>query len=165
MTNDTSTLMGSLAEMKDQLISELANKGVTATFSSTTGLLGLIDKIGDIDQTDVSGAIATIVGHPTFLTTYMLETDLMMLPTWAVNIKDINGTGLNSKPIKLYIDGTYKTSANSSNGRVWFMLDSYIYTEGTYTLKAVFEGDSTYAEAELSVTATFEEGDTPLIIE
>ena len=162
MSNDTSTLQGSLAEMKDQLISELADKGVTATFSSTTGLLGLIEKIGDVPYTDVSGAISTIIGHPTFLTTYILETDLMMLPTWAVDIKDINGTGLNSKSIKLYIDGTYKTSANSSNGRVWFMLDSYIYTEGTYTLKAVFDGDSTYAPSELEVTATFQEELTPL---
>ena len=48
MTNDTSTLAGSLDEMKDQLISELGDKGVTATFDSSTGLLGLISKIGDI---------------------------------------------------------------------------------------------------------------------
>ena len=48
MTNDTSTLNGSLLEMKDQLIYELGQKGVTATYSSSTGLLGLISKIGDI---------------------------------------------------------------------------------------------------------------------
>lgn len=48
MTNDTSTLSGSLDEMKDQLIDELDGKGVTATFDSSTGLLGLISKIGDI---------------------------------------------------------------------------------------------------------------------
>ena len=48
MTNDTSTLAGSLDEMKDQLISELGDKGVTATFDSSTGLLGLVSKIGDI---------------------------------------------------------------------------------------------------------------------
>ena len=48
MTNDTSTLQGSLDEMKDQLIDELGDKGVTATFDSSTGLLGLISKIGDI---------------------------------------------------------------------------------------------------------------------
>ena len=158
MTNDTSTLSGSLDEMKDQLISELANKGVTATFSSTTGLLGLIDKIGDIDQTDVSGAIATIIGHPVYLTTNFLDTDLMMIPSWSIYVKDINNDNLNGKTIKLYIDGTYKISANSSNGQVFFLLDMYITEEGTYTLKAVFEGDSTYAEAELEVTATFEEG-------
>ena len=50
MTNDTSTLQGSLDEMKDQLISELGDKGVTATYSQSTGLLGLVSKIGDIQQ-------------------------------------------------------------------------------------------------------------------
>ena len=48
MPNDTSTLNGSLLEMKDQLIYELGQKGVTATYSSTTGLLGLVGKIADI---------------------------------------------------------------------------------------------------------------------
>jgi len=50
MTNDTSTLSGSLDEMKDQLITELDGKGVTATFDSTTGLLGLIGEISNIQQ-------------------------------------------------------------------------------------------------------------------
>ena len=48
MSNDTTTLSGSLDEMKDQLISELGDKGVTTTFDSSTGLLGLVSKIGDI---------------------------------------------------------------------------------------------------------------------
>ena len=65
MTNDTSTLSGSLDEMKDQLISELGDKGVTATFDSTTGLLGLVSKIGDI-QTGGSGA--TNIAQGTFTT-------------------------------------------------------------------------------------------------
>ena len=50
MVNDTSTLSGSLDEMKDQLIDELDNKGVTATFSASTGLLGLIGEISNIQQ-------------------------------------------------------------------------------------------------------------------
>ena len=50
MTNDTSTLSGSLDEMKDQLISELGDKGVTASYSSSTGLLGLIGEISNIQQ-------------------------------------------------------------------------------------------------------------------
>lgn len=48
MPNDTSTLYGALLEMKDQLIYELGQKGVTATYDESTGLLGLISKIGDI---------------------------------------------------------------------------------------------------------------------
>ena len=48
MPNDTSTLSGALLEMKDQLISELADKGVTASYDPSTGLLGLIGRISDI---------------------------------------------------------------------------------------------------------------------
>ena len=48
--NDTSTLYGSLLEMKDQLIYELGEKGVTASYDSSTGLLGLIGKISEIQQ-------------------------------------------------------------------------------------------------------------------
>ena len=48
MSNDTSTLSGALLEMKDQLIYELGQKGVTASYDSSTGLLGLIGRISDI---------------------------------------------------------------------------------------------------------------------
>ena len=48
ITNDTSDLNGSLLEMKDQLIYELGEQGVTASYDSSTGLLGLIHKIADI---------------------------------------------------------------------------------------------------------------------
>lgn len=65
MVNDTSTLSGSLDEMKDQLIYQLGEKGVTATYSATTGLLGLVSKIGDI-QTGSTGA--TNIAQGTFTT-------------------------------------------------------------------------------------------------
>ena len=48
MPNDLSTLNGSLVEMKDQLIYELGQKGVSASYDSSTGLLGLIGKISEI---------------------------------------------------------------------------------------------------------------------
>lgn len=48
MTNDTSTLNGALLEMKDQLIYELGEKGVSASYDPSTGLLGLIARISDI---------------------------------------------------------------------------------------------------------------------
>lgn len=48
MTNDLTTLSGALLEMKDELIYQLGQKGVTATYSSTDGLLGLIGRIADI---------------------------------------------------------------------------------------------------------------------
>ena len=65
MTNDLTTLDGSLDEMKDQLISELGDKGVTATFDSSTGLLGLVSKIGDIQT---GGGGVTNVATGTFTT-------------------------------------------------------------------------------------------------
>ena len=55
MTNDLSTLSGALLEMKDQLIYELGQKGVTASYSSSDGLLGLIGKISEI-QTGGGGS-------------------------------------------------------------------------------------------------------------
>ena len=61
MVNDLTTLSGSLDEMKDQLITELGDKGVTASYSSSTGLLGLISKIGDI-QTGGGGATNIVQG-------------------------------------------------------------------------------------------------------
>ena len=67
MTNDTSTLNGSLLEMKDQLIYELAQKGVTANYDSSTGLLGLIDKIEDIEQ---SGSEQEIVSFDNLTTEF-----------------------------------------------------------------------------------------------
>lgn len=48
MTNDLTTLSGALLEMKDQLIYELGQKGVTASYSTSDGLLGLIGRISDI---------------------------------------------------------------------------------------------------------------------
>lgn len=50
MPNDLSTLNGALLEMKDQLIYELGEKGVTVSYDPTTGLLGLIRKISEIQQ-------------------------------------------------------------------------------------------------------------------
>ena len=65
MTNDLTTLSGSLDEMKDQLIDELDNKGVTATFNQSTGLLGLIGEISNIQQ---GGSGATNIAQGTFTT-------------------------------------------------------------------------------------------------
>lgn len=70
ITNDTSTLSGSLAECKDQLISELANQGVTATFNPSTGLLGLIHKISEID----TGGTITLATNKSILSYADTET-------------------------------------------------------------------------------------------
>lgn len=59
MVNDLNTLSGALVECKDQLITELANQGVTATYDPTTGLLGLIHKISEITPTTPSLTLTT----------------------------------------------------------------------------------------------------------
>ncbi|MBO7043919.1 hypothetical protein J6W34_05200 [bacterium] len=59
MVNDLTTLSGALIECKDQLITELANQGVTATYDPTTGLLGLIHKISEIPTGTATIVLAT----------------------------------------------------------------------------------------------------------
>ena len=79
MPNDLSTLNGSLVEMKDQLIYELGEKGVTASYDSTTGLLGLIGKISDIQQggscyhIEFGEASYTAIGGSATLEIYLQE--------------------------------------------------------------------------------------------
>lgn len=48
MTNDTTTISGALQEVIDQLETKLQNKGVNVSYDSTTGILGLIDEIDNI---------------------------------------------------------------------------------------------------------------------
>jgi len=74
---------------------------------------------------------------------------------WYVMLKDENDTALASKSIKLYIDNVYKTTATTGiNGLAWLVSRT---TFGTHTIKAVFEGDSTYEGCEISRTATYED--------
>ena len=77
MSNDTSTLSGALLEMKDQLIYELGQKGVTASYDSSTGLLGLIGRISDIQtggscyHIEFSESSYTAVGGSATLEVYL----------------------------------------------------------------------------------------------
>lgn len=48
MTNDTTTISGALQEVIDQLETKLQSKGVNVSYNSTTGILGLIDEIDNI---------------------------------------------------------------------------------------------------------------------
>lgn len=49
MTNDSTTITGSLQELIDTMENNLQEKGVDAIFDSSTGLIGLADKILDIE--------------------------------------------------------------------------------------------------------------------
>ena len=104
MVNDTSTLQGSLDEMKDQLIDELGDKGVTATFDSSTGLLGLVSKIGDIQQ---GGTGATNIAQGTFTTSSTGGS------TGTVNLS-YNGNGYPIMAL-VYVDGGL-----SKTGTDWY---------------------------------------------
>lgn len=108
MTNDTSTLSGSLDEMKDQLIDELGDKGVTASFDSTTGLLGLISQIGDIEQSS-GGATNIVQGEFTTANTGA--------STGTINL-DYNGNGY---PVYVFIDVYNGAYNNGTDGNTdWY---------------------------------------------
>ena len=121
MSNDTTTLSGSLDEMKDQLIDELDGKGVTATFDSTTGLLGLVSKIGDIQQGGTS-CPKLVMGN--FTTANSGGT------TGSVSLS-YNGNGY---PIALfiYVDGGAYNNSSSGN-TTWYNSVSR-YDAGFYSM-------------------------------
>ena len=114
MVNDTSTLSGSLDEMKDQLISELGDKGVTATFDSSTGLLGLVSKIGDI-QTGGGGG-ATNIAQGTFTTGSSYGASSLTL--------NYSGTGY---PIfvAIWVDGGAYNNGTGGNTTWYNSMDRY----------------------------------------
>lgn len=139
MTNDTSTLQGSLDEMKDQLIYQLGQKGVTATYSATTGLLGLVSKIGDIQ----TGGGATNIVQGTF------TTGSTRAGTGSTSLS-YNGTGY---PIALmvYVNGGAYNNTSGGNTTWYSSVDRY--DVGTfYMTKSEMNTTPTYVSSG-SVTA------------
>ena len=136
MTNDLTTLDGSLDEMKDQLISELGDKGVTATFDSSTGLLGLIAKISDIQTGGGTGCSNLVMGDFT--------TGSTGASTGTVNL-NYNGSGY---PIALLVyvyGGAYN---NSSSGNTEWYNSTNRYDCGLFTMvKARTNTAPTYASS------------------
>ena len=148
MTNDTSTLSGSLDEMKDQLIDELDNKGVTATFDSSTGLLGLISKIGDIQQ---GGTSCPKLVQGTFTTGSTGGS------TGSVSI-NYSGTGY---PIAclVYVNGGAQNT--TSGGNTTWVNSTSRYDVGIYAMiKAETNTTPTYA-TDSSISANWS---TPVIV-
>ena len=120
MTNDLTTLQGSLDEMKDQLISELGDKGVTASYSSSTGLLGLVGEISNIQQGGTS-CPKLVMGN--FTTANSNGTGSVSL--------SYNGSGY---PIALFIyvdGGAYN---NSSQGNTTWYNSVSRYDVGFYSM-------------------------------
>lgn len=161
MTNDTTTLSGSLDEMKDQLISELGDKGVTATFDSSTGLLGLVSKIGDI-QTGGGGGCPQLVtgtfttGSSTGTGTVNLNYNGSGYPILTLIEIDggvyNNGTGgnttwYNSTTLRYYIGHVIITKSRTTTAPTYDTSGSDNYGVITYTYKNSTSTSTTYARA------------------
>ena len=142
MTNDLTTLDGSLDEMKDQLISELGDKGVITTFDSTTGLLGLVSKIGDIQQGS-SGCPKLVQG--TFTTGSTGGS------TGSVNLS-YSGTGY---PIACFVFVNGGANNSTSSGDTTWVNSKDRYDVGFYSMtKAEMNTTPTYATSS-SVSANW----------
>lgn len=131
MVNDLTTLDGSLDEMKDQLITELGDKGVTATFDSTTGLLGLVSKIGDI-QTGGGGCTRMVTG--TFTTGSTRAT------TGTVSIA-YTGTGY---PIAVMV---YMKSGTYDPNDSWYNTIAQYDADGFMAIKAQMSSTPTFVSS------------------
>ena len=82
MTNDLTTLSGALLEMKDELIYQLGQKGVTASYNSSTGLLGLIGQISQI-QTGSGSCYNVVFDHSTYNTAGTATVSVTVLKNYA----------------------------------------------------------------------------------
>ena len=142
MTNDTSTLAGSLDEMKDQLITELGDKGVTATFSASTGLLGLIGEISNIQQ---GGTSCPKLVQGTFTTGSTGGS------TGSVNLS-YSGTGY---PIACFVFVNGGANNSTSSGNTTWVNSKDRYDVGFYSMtKAEMNTTPTYATSS-SVSANW----------
>ena len=145
MSNDTSTLSGSLDEMKDQLISELGDKGVTATFDSSTGLLGLIGEISNIQQ---GGTSCPKLVQGTF------TTGSTRASTGTVSI---SYTG-NGYPIAVmvYIDGgAYNPDTAWYNTVAQYDADSFTMTKAQMSSTPTFVSSGSVPANQAVVSATY----------
>ena len=132
MTNDTSTLSGSLDEMKDQLISELGDKGVTATFDSSTGLLGLVSKIGDIQTGGGTSCPKLVMGEFT--------TGGTGGSTGSVSL-DYNGSGYPIAVMVYMKSGTYDPNDD------WYNTIAQYDADGFMAIKAQMSSTPTFVSS------------------
>lgn len=61
MSNDLTTVEGSLQEVIDRLETNLQSKGVNASYSASTGILGLVDSVATISQSSGGGGCTNLV--------------------------------------------------------------------------------------------------------
>ncbi len=93
-----------------------------------------------------------------------ISLDSSFMIQWTVLLKDSNNTPLANKTLKFYVDGVLDTSLpfkTDANGQCQY--NNFDIFDGTHTIKAVFEGDSTYEATYLEKTVTIGGGLGPLI--
>lgn len=173
MTNDLTTLDGSLDEMKDQLISELGDKGVTATFDSTTGLLGLVSKISDI-QTGGGGCPQLITGTFTTGSSTGTATETINYNGSGYPILTLieidggvynNGTGgnttwYNSTTLRYYVGHVIITKARTTTAPTYATSGADNYGVITYTYKNSTSTSTTYARGGSMSANTYTDSST-----
>lgn len=146
MTNDLTTLDGSLTEMKDQLITELGDKGVTASYDSSTGLLGLISKIGDIQQGGGTSCPKLVQGTFT--------TGSTRASTGTVSI-NYTGTGY-PIAVMIYIDGgAYNPDTTWYNTLAQYDADTFYMTKAQMESTPTFVSSSSVPANQAVVSATY----------
>ena len=131
MTNDTSTIAGSLQEVIDRLEDNLQTKGVNATYSASTGILGLVDQISNISQSS-SGGGCTRMFTGSFTTGSTRETSSTVT---------INYTG-NGYPIAVMI---YMTGgAYNPNDSEWYNAVARYDVDAFYMTKSQISSTPTF---------------------
>ena len=148
MTNDLSTLSGALLEMKDQLIYELGQKGVTATYDSSTGLLGLIGEISNIQtgggscyHIEFSEASYVAVGGSATLEVY-LQSNYAPLANATVTVTGSDSSlytgitdsnGIAEVTVSVSSDTTFTCSYSNVTDTCEVIAESYIYSNDMTT--------------------------------
>ena len=148
MTNDLTTISGSLQQAIDDLETNLALMGVDATFDSATGLMGLVDEILNIEAsigglelvTSISCECDEYVGvNEQFSIVGVLQADKD--DTSQVNV-DLEGY-LKGATVKIYNGNTLLgTTITGNKGQYSFNYTHNI--SGALSIKAVFEGTDDY---------------------
>ena len=146
MTNDTNTIAGALQEVIDRLETNLQAKGVNATYSASTGILGLVGQIGNISQSSGGGCIRMATG--TFTTG---ET---RASTGTVTI-DYSGNGYPIAVMVYIAGGAYDPDSAWYNTLAQYDADSFMMTKAQMSSTPTFVASASIPANQGVVSATY----------
>lgn len=160
MTNDTTTIAGALQECIDHLENNLSSMGVDATYSSTDGVIGLIDEITNIAPSVGGLELTTSIDITKDKETVGSGENLTLFATVNGDYDDTSQTNID---LKGYLQGatvTFKegntvlgTAITNNNGIATYIINNI--TAGNHTYTALFNGDGTdYNSATETITLT-----------